>query len=86
MIFSIPIYLPSGKQEYIKFVLNQSKLEKDEIIENLGKRIEELENTVLIFKENFKQKENQINDILKRLQILENEKKEREEKKEKNYY
>ena len=34
MIFSIPIYLPSGKQEYIKFALNQNKLEKDKIIEN----------------------------------------------------
>ena len=72
-IFSIPIFLPSGNQEFIKFALNQSKLEKDEIIEHLGKRIEELENTILVFKENF-------NDILKRLQILENEKKEREEK------
>ena len=36
---SIPLFLPTGKQELINFNLNKNNLEKDEIIQNLCKRI-----------------------------------------------
>lgn len=81
-VLSIPIFLPTGKQELVYFNLNKNKLEKDEIIQNLCKRINELENTITILKENDKIKNEQINDILKRLQILEEKEKKREKKKE----
>ena len=81
-VISIPLFLPNGKQELIYFYLNKNKVEKDEIIQNLCKRITELENKI---KENEKIKNEQITNILERLQILEEKekKKEKEEKEEK---
>ena len=64
-VLSIPIFLPTGKQELVNFTLIKNKLEKDEIIQNLCKRINELENTITILKENDKNKNEQINDIQK---------------------
>ena len=80
-VVSIPLFLPTGKQELIYFYLNKNNLEKDEIIQNLCKRITELENKI---KENEKIKNEQITNILERLQILEEKEKKRDkEKKEK---
>lgn len=45
-VVSIPLFLPTGKQELIYFYLNKNNLEKDEIIQNLCKRITELENKI----------------------------------------
>lgn len=56
-------------------------MEKDEIIQNLCKRINELENVIKVIKENDKSKNEQINNILKRLQFLEEKEKEREKAK-----
>ena len=80
LVFSIPLFLPTGKQELINFYLNKINLEKDEIIQNLCKRIDELEKTI---KENDKIKNEQIDSILKRLNILEEKERKREEEKEK---
>ena len=60
--------------------MNKNKLEKDEIVQNLCNRIEELANTIIILRENDKIKNEQINNIMKRLQILEEKEKERKEK------
>ena len=83
-VISIPLFLPTGKQESIYFYLNKNNLEKDDVIHNLCKRIIELENKI---KENEKIKNEQITNILERLQILEEKEKKREkeekEKKEK---
>ncbi len=83
-VISIPLFLPTGKQESIYFYLNKNNLEKDDVIHNLFKRIIELENKI---KENEKIKNEQITNILERLQILEEKEKKREkeekEKKEK---
>ena len=83
LILSIPIFLPTGKQEFINFNLNKNKLEKDKIIQNLCEKIQELENTINILTENDKNKNEQINNILKRLQFLEEKEKEREKEREK---
>ena len=80
-VLSIPIFLPTGKQELVNFNLNKNKIEKDEIIQNLCKRINELENTIITLKENDKIKNEQINDILKRLQILEEKEKKKRRRK-----
>lgn len=34
-VLSIPVFLPTGKQEFINFNLKKSEFEKDEIILNL---------------------------------------------------
>ena len=71
IIFSIPIFLPTGNQEIIKFNMKKQQLEKDEIIQGLYSRINDLENIIVTLKENEKNKDILINNIKKRLDILE---------------
>ena len=80
-VISIPLFLPTGKQELIYFYLNKNNMEKDEIIQKLCKKITELENKI---KENEKIKNEQITNILERLQILEKKKKKREKQEKEN--
>ena len=75
IIFSIPIFLPTGNQEIIKFNMKKQQLEKDEIIQGLYSRINDLENIIVTLKENEKNKDILINNIKKRLDILKKKKK-----------
>ncbi len=75
IILSIPIFLPTGKQEMIKF--NTQKLEKDEIIQTLYQKINNLEKIINNLKENEKNHELLINNILKRVEIIEEKEKEK---------
>ena len=80
MSLSIPFFLPNGKQNIINFDLEKDKINKDELIQVLCNKIKQLEKIIISIKES---KDNIINDILKRLQILEEKENEREKEKEK---
>ena len=81
IILSIPIFLPTGKKELINF--QTPKIEKDDIIQTLNQKINNLENLIFTLKENVKNQDILMKNTIKRLEILEEKEKKKEvEKKE----
>ena len=74
-IFSLSIFMPDGSKNTINFELDQNKLNKDELIQVLSERINQLNNKIEIVYKN----QNIINeDLIKRIQILEVKEKNRD--------
>ena len=80
LVLSFQVFLPDGNTNTINFELNKGKMNKDEMIKMLSERIILLEKKIEAFQKN----ENKINnDLMKRLQILEEKEKKRDEKEKK---
>ena len=77
VILSLNAFMPDGNKNIINFELNQNSLNKDEIIQALSERIIQLDNKLETMNKN---QNNIINDLKKRLELLEEKERKREEK------
>ena len=78
MVLVLSFFLPTGKQDEIKFVFEKKNLNKDEIIQNLFEKINNLENKINILINNDKKKDYCIELLEKRIKKLEDKDKQNE--------